>query len=61
MIKFCFLNMQTQNPQQQQLLSGSQPIPTYLVDIMQSYDQTVQRQIDSTDYIIEDPDDDDDD
>jgi hypothetical protein len=53
--------MQTQQAnQQQQLLSGSQPIPTYLVDIMQNYDQTIQHQIDSTDYIIEDPDDDDD-
>jgi hypothetical protein len=55
--------MQTQQPQNQQpqLLSANQPIPTYLVDIMQNYDQTIQRQIDSTDYIIEDPDDDDDD
>jgi hypothetical protein len=63
LIKFCFLNMQTQRPQNQhpQLLSESQPIPTYLVDIMQTYDQTIQQQIDSTDYIIEDPDDDDDD
>jgi hypothetical protein len=63
LIKFCFLNMQTQRPQQPQqpqLLSGSQPIPTYLVDMMQTYDQTIQQQIDSTDYIIEDPDDDDD-
>jgi len=62
LIKFCFLNMQTQQPQQQQqLMSDNQPIPTYLVDIMQTYDQTIQQQIDSTDYIIEDPDDDDDD
>jgi len=60
LIKFCFLNMQTQ-PQQQQLLSGNQPIPNYLVDIMQNYDQTYQREIDSTDYYIEYPDDDDDD
>jgi hypothetical protein len=52
--------MQTQQPQQPQLLSGNQPIPTYLTDIMQSYDQNIQHQIDSTDYIIEDPDDDDD-
>jgi len=63
LIKFAFLNMQTQQPQHQQpqLLSASQPIPTYLVNIMQNYDQTIQQQIDSTDYIIEDPDDDDDD
>jgi hypothetical protein len=54
--------MQTQRPQpqQQQLLSGNQPIPNYLVDMMQTYDQSIQQQIDSTDYIIEDPDDDDD-
>ncbi|UJR15680.1 hypothetical protein I4U23_002614 [Adineta vaga] len=59
LIKFCFLNMQTQQLQQQpQLLSHNQSIPTYLADIMQNYDQTIQQQIDSTDYIIEDPDDD---
>ncbi|CAF3986610.1 unnamed protein product, partial [Adineta steineri] len=62
LIKFCFLNMQTQQQTHQpQLLSANQPIPTYLVDMMQNYDQTVQQQIDSTDYFIEDPDDDDDD
>ncbi|CAF1331152.1 unnamed protein product [Adineta steineri] len=62
LIKFCFLNMQTQQQTHQpQLLSANQPIPTYLVDMMQNYDQTVQQQIDSTDYFIEDPDDNDDD
>ncbi|CAF4540330.1 unnamed protein product, partial [Rotaria magnacalcarata] len=46
--------MQTQEPpQQQQLLSANQSIPTYLVDIMQNYDQTMQQQIDSTDYFID--------
>jgi len=61
LIKFTFLNMQTQQHQQhQQLLSGNQPIPNYLVEIMSTYDQAIQREIDSTDYIIEDPDDDDD-
>ena len=60
LIKFCFLNMQTQQPQQQhpQLLSGNEPMPIYLVDMMETYDQTVQRDIDSTDYIIESPDED---
>jgi len=57
LIKFCFLNLQTQQAKNQ-LLSANQPTPTYLVDIMQNYDQTYQRQVDSTDYIIEDPDDD---
>ncbi|CAF1113594.1 unnamed protein product, partial [Rotaria sordida] len=33
--------------------------PTYLINIMQNYDQTVQQQIDSTDYIIDEGDDDD--
>ncbi|CAF1604845.1 unnamed protein product [Rotaria magnacalcarata] len=57
LIKFSFLNMQTQEPpQQQQLLSANQSIPTYLVDIMQNYDQTMQQQIDSTDYFIDEPD-----
>ena len=64
LIKFCFLNMQTQQTQQQppqhpQITSAN--IPTYLMDMMQTYDQSIQREIDSTDYIIEDPDDDDDD
>ncbi|CAF0924737.1 unnamed protein product, partial [Rotaria sordida] len=59
LIKFCFLNMQTQQPQHQQLLSANQPTPTYLINIMQNYDQTVQQQIDSTDYIIDEGDDDD--
>jgi len=61
LIKFAFLNMQTQQPQnqQQQILSSNQSTPNYLVNIMQNYDQTIQQQIDSTDYIIEDPDDDD--
>jgi len=59
LIKFSFLNMQTQQAyHQQQLLSTNLPTPTYLVDIMQNYDQTVQQQIDSTDYIIDDDDDD---
>ncbi len=54
--------MQTQQSyQQQQLLSTNLPTPTYLIDIMQNYDQTIQQQIDSTDYIIDDEDDDDDD
>ncbi|CAF2149811.1 unnamed protein product [Rotaria magnacalcarata] len=58
LIKFCFLNMQTQqSQQQQQLTSANLSTPTYLVDIMQNYDQTVQQQIDSTDYIIDDGDD----
>ncbi|CAF4736788.1 unnamed protein product [Rotaria socialis] len=53
--------MQTQEPpppppSQQQLLSANQSIPTYLVDIMQNYDQTMQQQIDSTDYFIDEPD-----
>jgi hypothetical protein len=62
LIKFCFLNMQTQQPHhQQQLLSGNQSTPSYLIDIMQNYDQTIQHEIDSTDYIIDDGDDDDDD
>ena len=53
--------MQTQQAQQHpQLLSNAQTTPNYLVDIMQNYDQTIQQQIDSTDYIIEDPDDGDD-
>ncbi|CAF0904916.1 unnamed protein product [Adineta ricciae] len=61
LIKFCFLNMQTQQAQQHpQLLSNAETTPNYLVDIMQNYDQTIQQQIDSTDYIIEDPDDGDD-
>lgn len=51
--------MQTQEPQQQ-ALSANQSIPTYLIDMMQTYDQTIQQQMDSTDYIIEDPDDDND-
>ncbi|CAF1495533.1 unnamed protein product, partial [Rotaria sordida] len=59
LIKFCFLNMQTQQPQHQQLLSANQPTPTYLINIMQNYDQTIQQQIDSTDYIIDEGDDDD--
>ncbi|CAF4356250.1 unnamed protein product, partial [Rotaria magnacalcarata] len=50
--------MQTQqSQQQQQLTSANLSTPTYLVDIMQNYDQTVQQQIDSTDYIIDDGDD----
>jgi hypothetical protein len=57
LIKFCFLNMQTQQPQQPQLLSSNQSTPIYLVDIMDNYDQTIQQEIDSTDCIIEDPDD----
>jgi hypothetical protein len=60
LIKFTFLNMQTQQ-QQLQLPSSSVNTPTYLVDIMCNYDQTVQNQIDSTDYIIDDDDDDNDD
>ncbi len=61
LIKFSFLNMQTQQSyHQQQLLSTNLPTPTYLIDIMQNYDQTIQQQIDSTDYIIDDEDDDDD-
>ena len=49
LIKFTFLNMQTQQSQQQhQLLSGDQSIPNYLVDMMQNYDHTIQQQIDST-------------
>jgi hypothetical protein len=51
--------MQTQQAyQQQQLLSTHLPTPNYLIDIMQNYDQTIQQQIDSTDYIIDDEDDD---
>jgi hypothetical protein len=49
--------MQTQQPQQPQLLSSNQSTPIYLVDIMDNYDQTIQQEIDSTDCIIEDPDD----
>ena len=49
--------MQTQ--QQSQLLSTNPPTPTYLSNILQTYDQTMQQQIDSTDYIIDDGDDDD--
>ena len=62
LIKFCFLNMQTQSSQQQQqrALSVDRTMPAYLVDMMQNYDQTIQQQIDSTDYIIEDPEDDED-
>lgn len=60
LIKFCFLNMQTQEPQHS-IVSGNQSTPTYLMDVMQNYDRTIQQQIDSTDYFIEDPDDDDDD
>jgi hypothetical protein len=58
LIKFSFLNMQTQQSQQhQQLLSSNQPTPNYLITIMQTYDQSIQHQIDSTDYIIDDDDD----
>ncbi|CAF1483007.1 unnamed protein product [Adineta steineri] len=60
LIKFSFLNMQTQQAQQTALLSTNQPTPTYLIDILQNYDQTIQQQIDSTDYIIDEDDDDDD-
>ncbi|UJR30950.1 hypothetical protein I4U23_018462 [Adineta vaga] len=61
LIKFTFLNMQTQSAQQQsQLSSRNLPTPSYLIDILQNYDQTIQQQIDSTDYIIDDGDDDDD-
>ena len=60
LIKFIFLNMQTQQAQQQaQLVSSNANTPTYLVELMQNYDQNVQLQIDSTDYIIDDGDDDD--
>ncbi|CAF4368331.1 unnamed protein product, partial [Adineta steineri] len=59
LIKFSFLNMQTQQAQQPSLLSTNQPTPTYLIDILQNYDQTIQQQIDSTDYIIDEDDDDD--
>ena len=59
LIKFSFLNMQTQQAQQlPQILSSHQSTPTYLLDIMQNYDQTVQHQIDATDYIIDDGEDD---
>ena len=62
LIKFVFLNMQTQtNSSQAQLLSSQANTPTYLLDIMHHYDQTVQQQIDSTDYIIDDGNDNDDD
>jgi hypothetical protein len=62
LIKFTFLNMQTQQAyHQQQLLPTNLPTPNYLIDIMQNFDQTIQQQIDSTDYIIDDGDDDDDD
>ncbi|CAF0719679.1 unnamed protein product [Adineta steineri] len=61
LIKFSFLNMQTQQAQQPSILSTNQPTPTYLIDILQNYDQTIQQQIDSTDYIIDEDDDDDDD
>ncbi len=58
LIKFSFLNMQTQQAyNQQQLLPTNLPTPNYLIDIMQNYDQTIQQQIDSTDYIIDDEDD----
>ncbi|CAF1439279.1 unnamed protein product [Adineta steineri] len=60
LIKFSFLNMQTQQAQQPSILSTNQPTPTYLIDILQNYDQTIQQQIDSTDYIIDEDDDDDD-
>ncbi|CAF1331360.1 unnamed protein product [Adineta ricciae] len=61
LIKFTFLNMQTQTAQQQsQLLSANHPTPSYLVDILQNYDTTIQQQIDSTDYIIDEGDDNDD-
>lgn len=57
LIKFSFLNMQTQQAhQQQQLLSGNIPTPTYLSDILQNYDQTIQQQIDSADYLIDEGD-----
>jgi len=58
LIKFSFLNMQTQPTQQQQLLSSNLPTPTYLIDIMQNYDQVIQQEIDSTDYMVDDEDDD---
>lgn len=62
LIKFIFLNMQTQpTPSQAQLLSSQTNTPTYLIEIMHNYDQTVQQQIDSTDYIIDDGNDNDDD
>ena len=57
LIKFTFLNMQTQQAHhQQQLLSSNMPTPTYLIDILQNYDQTFQQQIDSTDYLIDEGD-----
>ena len=60
LIKFTFLNMQTQQAQQQaQLLSSNANTPTYLLEMMQHYDQNIQQQIDSTDYIIDDGEDDD--
>lgn len=61
LIKFSFLNMQTQQQHQQQPAQLQPNIPNYLMEMMQSYDQRIQQEIDSTDYIIEDPDDDDDD
>jgi hypothetical protein len=51
--------MQTQQAHhQQQLLSANLPTPTYLIEIIQNYDQTIQQQIDSTDYMIDDDDND---
>lgn len=62
LIKFVFLNMQTQpSATQAQLLSSNSNTPTYLLDIMHNYDQTIQQQIDSTDYIIDDGNDNEDD
>lgn len=58
LIKFTFLNMQTQMSQQCLSIGDNhQSIPNYVRDMMFNYDQTIQQQIDSTDYIIEDPDD----
>jgi len=54
LIKFTFLNMQTQ---QSLSIGDSSSMSNYVRDTMFTYDQTMQQQIDSTDYIIDDPDD----
>lgn len=57
LIKFSFLHMQTQQ-EQAQITASTISTPLYLTEIMQEYDQTVQQQIDATDYFIDEPDDD---
>ena len=62
LIKFIFLNMQTQSGQAQlQLPSHTAPTPSFLVEIMENYDQTIQKEIDATDYVIDEGDDESDD